>query len=211
MSDPVPNQLSGEAVPNVSTPGGAPAPGAPAAPAGGPGWAALPQPTPPPASGGSRRSGVAGFIFSTLGIRVIIIAVIAVGGLLVRDFVSGSASDIRVGDCIDVPTGGPQEVKDLQHHPCDQAHTGEVIAVFDYTGGSSATYPSDDQFSEVAAGRCVSEFLLYVGASFDAREDLDMTYLTPTQEGWGKGDREMTCIVMTIDGTALTTSVKAKR
>ena len=53
---------------------------------------------------------------------------IVIGGLVLRDRLSGSASDLKIGDCFDVPAT-ETDIKDVQHHPCTEAHTGEVFAV----------------------------------------------------------------------------------
>ena len=59
----------------------------------------------------------------------IAIGVFALGGYLLRDYLSGSAGDLKVGDCFDVPSFETQSatVKDVQHHPCSELHSGEVF------------------------------------------------------------------------------------
>lgn len=225
MSDPVPNQLSGEATPNVSaagTPppgstGGAPAPGTPAAAPGASGtpvgWTPGPAPAPTPAaaSGGGARSGILALVLSPIGIRLLIGAVILVGGLLVRDFVTRDVDDINVGDCIDVPTNLSQDFSELQHHPCDQAHTGEVISVFNYTpGGSSEPYPGIPAFEAQVARTCLPAFATYTGTSFEDRADLDLTWFHPTETSWSKGDRELVCVAVNIDGSTMKASIKKR-
>ena len=62
------------------------------------------------------------------GVRIAIIAIIIVGGFVLRDRLSSSAGDLKVGDCFDEPaTGG--EISDVQHHPCTEAHTAEVVFI----------------------------------------------------------------------------------
>jgi len=92
------------------------------------------------------------------GVRIAIIAIIIVGGFVLRDRLSSSAGDLKVGDCFDEPaTGG--EISDVQHHPCTEAHTAEVVFIGDMTGDNS-TYPSDDQFDQFAATNCLPAFLM---------------------------------------------------
>jgi len=40
-----------------------------------------------------------------LAIRIGIVAVILVGALILRPFISGGAGDLNVGDCFDPPAG----------------------------------------------------------------------------------------------------------
>jgi hypothetical protein len=63
-------------------------------------------------------------------VAIVVVIGIAAVGILFRDQLTGSAGDLRVGDCFDVPGGN--QIEDVQHKPCNQPHTGEVIAVFDY-------------------------------------------------------------------------------
>jgi hypothetical protein len=58
-------------------------------------------------------------------IRIAIIAVIAGGAYILRDRLTANAGDLKVGDCFDDPTG--EQVKDVQHHPCTESHTAEVV------------------------------------------------------------------------------------
>ena len=51
-------------------------------------------------------------------IRVGIIAVIVAVGFVFRDFLSGNAGDLKVGDCFDQPSTTNTVVKDVPHHPC---------------------------------------------------------------------------------------------
>src|SRR5262245_10295127 len=115
MREPLPNQLSGAARPNEVAGDAAP-PG-----------------SPPPQSGATTEtpSVIRRLVRNPLVVRFGIVAVIVLGGLLVRDFISGSPDALRVGDCIDTPTSDAG-ISDVQHHPCDQAHTGEVFGVFQY-------------------------------------------------------------------------------
>ncbi len=199
MEDPVANRLSGSAEPNT-TAGSAP------------GWtgdstaATAPAPDGPPAP---VRAGLHGLgPARVLIIRLVLVAAFLGGGLLVRDFMTGNAGEVRAGDCIDFPTG-QETIKDVQHHPCDQAHAAEVFAVFDYPAARDAAYPDEAAFDDAAFTRCVAEFAAYTGTAFDDRADLDITYMFPTRDGWTKGaDRSMDCLLVRLDGAALTASMR---
>ena len=177
------NELSGSAAPNrISTPGPGPAPEAPAE-----------APAP-------RR----GFAWTSIAIRVGIIAAIAIGFLVFRDRLTGAAVDLRVGDCFDVP-GEVTEVDEVQHQPCGEAHDAEVVFVANYSGTS---YPVISGFDDYVVDNCIPAFEAYVGRSFEAATELDLSYFFPTLEGWGDGDREITCYLVSIDDSKLTRSMK---
>lgn len=140
-------------------------------------------------------------------IRVGIIAAIVVVGLIVRDFTSGNASDLKVGDCFDPPTTTDTVVNDVQHHPCSDAHKAEVFYVADYDQPSTG-YPGEGAFRTWVLDRCIGAFQTYTGQSFDAATDLDFQPFWPTQDGWGKGDKEITCFIVRVDKGTMTGSVK---
>jgi len=144
-----------------------------------------------------------------LALRFGIIGVILIGGFLVRQFVMGDAGSLTVGECFDLPAGGPQEIGEVQHHPCTDAHLAEVIFVGDYTG-SEQTYPSKDAFRAFVLDRCIPAFNSYTGLDYNAATDLDVGPMWPTAEGWGRGDHEVTCFAVKVDGSTFTGSVKKR-
>lgn len=140
------------------------------------------------------------------GIRIAIIAVIVVGGLIFRDRLSSNAGDLKVGDCFDDP-GSIAEVSDVQHHPCNEPHTSEVIYVGEMTG-DNASYPSDDVIFTFVSDNCLPAFASYTGKEYDG-VTLDVGYFHPTTDGWSKGDRGLICYAYNLDGQPTNTSVKA--
>jgi Septum formation len=143
-------------------------------------------------------------------LRLIILVVVIVGGVAVaflfRDRLSGSASELRVGDCFQVPAG--DTVDDVQHSPCTEAHDGEVLVVADYPGGDS--YPTSDDFDSWVQTECVDHaFADYVGASFDSRQDIDLGYLYPQSDGWASGDRQMICYLTPASGGTVSAPFRA--
>jgi hypothetical protein len=135
-----------------------------------------------------------------------IIAIIAIGAFVLRDKLAGNAGDLQVGDCFDPPTTAATVVKDVQHRPCTDAHLAEVFFVGDYDVATS-TYPTDDDFDTFVADRCVDAFQAYVGQAY-GDSDLDFAPYWPTEDGWGRGDREVTCFAYRLDGATITGSVK---
>src|SRR4051794_15193034 len=91
------------------------------------------MPTPP-----AHREGTP-MRLSTL-IRIGIIGLFVVGGIgafLFRDRLASDAGTLTVGECYDDPVG-TQEISDVQHHPCKDSHTAEVVFVGTMPDGSSS-------------------------------------------------------------------------
>ncbi|TME12330.1 MAG: hypothetical protein E6I65_03875 [Chloroflexi bacterium] len=142
-----------------------------------------------------------------LAIRVGIIAAIAGGVWVLRPFISGGAGSLAVGDCFDEPATQTETVDEVQHHPCTDLHDGEVFFVGNYEP-SAGTYPSDPEFFNFISDRCTGAFTSYSGLDINTTQDFDFSAFTPTSEGWGKGDRKVTCYAVKVDGTKLNTSIK---
>ncbi|MGZ6293606.1 MAG: septum formation family protein [Candidatus Limnocylindrales bacterium] len=141
---------------------------------------------------------------------ILLIVALAAGGVLLRDYMSGSAGDLKAGDCFDEPTASAQtEVKDVQHHPCGDAHTAEVIGVFTYDAPRDAAMPSVDAFDAFVGDRCVPAFEAYVGRSFQDAADLDMGYFYPSDSGWASGDRAVTCYLSPANGQPIRGSLRS--
>lgn len=139
-------------------------------------------------------------------VRIAIVALIAGGAFIFRDRITGNAGDLAVGDCFDEPAR-ETEVKDVQHHPCTESHTSEVVFVGDVPGGDDA-YPTETQFLDFVRTECVTAFNSYTGVDFDSDPTLEMGYFIPTAEGWRSGDHEMICYGLRLDGGATTQSIK---
>lgn len=138
--------------------------------------------------------------------RIAIIAVIGLGAVIFRDRLSSNAGDLKVGDCFDDPIG-TETIKDVQHHPCTEAHTAEVI----YLGtmpGTDAVYPADAGVESYLATTCLPAWQTYTGRAYQADEVLGLGYLMPTSAGWAKGDRGITCYAVRADGAPMTSSVR---
>jgi len=122
----------------------------------------------------------------------LIVGFLAIVLYIVRNSVS--AGDLKVGDCFDVPAA--TTLKTVDHHPCTEPHTGEVILVAEYDGDSYPISLSLDRFLE---DNCVPAFATYVGREIDATPDLTIGYFYPSRDGWDEGDRTITCYVTRMD------------
>jgi hypothetical protein len=96
-------------------------------------------------------------------------------------------------------------VTDVQHHPCTEAHSGEVFAVVTNPAAGGAPYPDRTTRLSFAGDQCAAPFLAYVGKPMDSSA-LEVAFFGPTPDGWTKGDRTFTCYVET--NPPATTSVK---
>ena len=144
-----------------------------------------------------------GRFVSGIGIRILIVLVVAGGAFVLRDRLSGNAGDLKAGDCFDDVIA--ETIEDVQHHPCSEAHTAEVVRVENYPAGNGAPYPADDFASY--DDTCTAAGLNYVGGN--ANPDVIFTFYAPLESGWAKGDRQMICYVTTQSQTKLTKSLKA--
>lgn len=138
-------------------------------------------------------------------IRVAIIGVVIVGGLIFRDRLSGNATELQVGDCFDDPAAVTQ-IKDVQHHPCTEGHTSEVIFVGPHPAAKGTPF-SEAVVSEFVQATCLPAFFAYVGSNDS--DILDLNAFFPVVKDWDDGDRGITCYLYTVDGSTLTKSLKA--
>ncbi|MFV0460686.1 MAG: septum formation family protein [Actinomycetales bacterium] len=102
---------------------------------------------------------------------------------------------IKVGDCL-VDPGQADTVTTLTRVSCDQPHYVEIFAVFDLPQGS---YPGDIEVQGLADGGCATRFEPFVGRSVDDSA-LSFRFLTPTEQTWATGDREVSCGVFDPKG-----------
>jgi hypothetical protein len=140
------------------------------------------------------------------------IGVFSLVGFLFRDFLSGNVGDLKVGDCFDAPALATPDatVNDVQHHPCADAHGGEVFFIGNIAGAASA-YPADETFTSFVRDQCLPAYRSYTGRDFDTDATYDFQWLTPTSSGWAKGDRTINCFVLRVDGEPSKGSVRASR
>lgn len=139
--------------------------------------------------------------------RIGIIAIIAVGAFIFRDRLSGSAADLAVGDCFDVPAANV-DISDVQHHPCTESHTGEVFVLVSHPAAKGTPPLTEDQLVEFLGTSCTPAFTTYVGAEAAALGLLDFGAFYPVDKDWTDGDRNITCYTYRVDDKPMTGSVK---
>jgi hypothetical protein len=142
-------------------------------------------------------------------LRLGFVAAIVVGALIYQLYISKGASDLRVGDCFDLPSADVETVQDVKPHPCADAHYAEVVYVGDYSGDAS-TYPTRDTFQQFFVDACLPAYTTYTGTDIVTTTDMDMGFLYPTPEGWGQGDRKVTCYAYKADASTVTGTIRKK-
>ena len=140
-------------------------------------------------------------------VRIAIIGVIAIGGLIFRERLSGSAGDLAVGDCFDVPAGD-MNIGDVQHHPCNEAHTGEVFALVKNPAAKGAPPPTEAELVTFLTTQCGAVFTQYTGINVDGQDILDYGAFYPSDKDWNDGERGVTCYVYRTDEGAMTSSIR---
>lgn len=119
-------------------------------------------------------------------------------------------SDMRVGDCADLPSAATDDVEDvysfdeLKAQPCSVAHDFEMYAILSYPASSSDPFPGNETVTNWGANACYEEFERYTGIAYEDSPDLDFDLFWPTPEGWEEGDREVNCILIGYNPEDLT-------
>jgi hypothetical protein len=147
-------------------------------------------------------------LLSGWGIRILIIGVVIVGGLIFRDRLSSNAADLAVGDCFDQPKTATETIEDVQHHPCNEAHTAEVIFVGNHSAASGAAPLTESAILDFVGATCLPAFQSYTGIDLLADGSYDLGYIYPLDADWNKGEREVTCYTYKIDGSTMTAPLK---
>jgi hypothetical protein len=142
-----------------------------------------------------------------IGIRIAVVGVIVVGGFLFRDYLTGGADDLRVGDCFEEPAAA-QTIEDVQHKPCGDPHDNEVIHVAEYPASADTAEPSDDAYELFIYNTCGPVFASYTGLDLLTSETLSLAYYVPASDAWADGNRKVICYAYHLSGTKLTGSVK---
>ena len=140
-------------------------------------------------------------------IRIGIIAVIVIGGLIFRDRLSGNAGDLKVGDCFDIPSQNV-DVKDVQHHPCTETHTGEVFALVNHPAAKGTPPLTESALIDFLSSSCGPLWVTYIGQEAAGSQVFDIGAFYPRDQDWNDGERGVTCYTYRIDGATMTSSLK---
>ena len=106
-----------------------------------------------------------------------------------------SVESLRPGDCIrSVPDEGA--VLTVPGVPCSEPHDSEVFATFDLIDGD---WPGDNAVVEESQSGCVDRLLDYSPSAYDDPQ-VEIAFLHPTPITWIRGDREVICFTLYLDG-----------
>jgi hypothetical protein len=143
-----------------------------------------------------------------IAIRLGIVAVVIVGGLGLRQFLSTSAGDLTTGDCFDLPPAGTETITDVQHQPCGQEHGAEVFFVGDHPASGEDPYPVGAGMLSFLEDQCLPAYLAYTGTDLTTQATFDVGWFQPTEEGWQRGDRSVICYAYRVDEARFKGSLK---
>ncbi len=106
----------------------------------------------------------------------------------------GDVFSLEVGDCMD-DFGTASDITTVPIVDCDDEHDAEVYATEDI---DSDDYPGDSDVSDAADEICIDAWEDFVGISY---EDSLLNYsaLTPTEQSWALGDKEVVCTISKYD------------
>ena len=102
-----------------------------------------------------------------------------------------SVFDLEAGYCFSTESDQLETVLVVD---CEQPHEYEVFALFDHPAGDAEAYPGDDVLLEYADTECRPPFEEYVDRDYET-SIWYITSLTPSEQTWADGDREITCLL----------------
>jgi Septum formation len=108
----------------------------------------------------------------------------------------------ELGDCLQRESVAGAEVETVPTVDCSEEHDAQVVAVFDARDGG---YPTDEEWEQLLVDGCLAGFEEFVGVPYEESQ-LELQDLTPVEEGWADGDREVICIAFLADGSVTTES-----
>lgn len=114
---------------------------------------------------------------------------------------------INDGDCFNNPDPDATEVVSVEGVPCTAPHDGEAYGSFLLV---AAEYPGETSVIQQSSEGCLQRFEMYVGLPY-AQSRFDFSFLYPTDLTWKAGDREVVCVVTSLDGSRLTGSARGSR
>jgi hypothetical protein len=141
-----------------------------------------------------------------LGVTAVAVALYVAVAIASVTVPTTSASPLQVGTCLDGVHPGETVTADVTRPvDCATTHDNEIVGVVSDT--VPGAYPGQAAVDAFANAPCEAAFSAYVGIDFDS-STLDLITLTPSELSWARGDRQISCVAITRDGSPLTGSVK---
>ena len=131
-----------------------------------------------------------------IGAAIAIAAVSLSGCSLITGALQGEDDvfSLKAGDCMN-DYGDEEEVATVPTVDCAKPHDYEIYSVATIDGDE---YPGATDVDTQADALCVGEFEGFVGLSFD-ESIYYYSYLSPSEESWASGDREVICTIAKYD------------
>lgn len=117
---------------------------------------------------------------------------------------------LRTGDCFDDVDPSTlsdkfSEIEAVDAMPCTADHTYEVF----YLGAlPDSDFPGEEVVNRQVDGQCLALFESYVGVEYEASV-LDYSFIFPSAESWGDGDRGYICTLFSMIGDQLQGSMRS--
>lgn len=108
----------------------------------------------------------------------------------------------RVGSCLQGIRSDTITVVD-----CSAAHEAEVYRLVGIDADQDAARPSQADLTDFARDECREAVVDYLGSA-PVEEGLSANWLAPSDEGWAKGRRTVTCLLLQEDGSSSTGRVR---
>jgi len=100
-----------------------------------------------------------------------------------------SVFDLEIGDCF---RADGDQVESVTVVDCERPHFYEAYDVVDHEAGPDEPYPGDEAILEYADTQCQVGFEAFVGLDYQSSVWF-ITSVTPSEETWPEGDREIIC------------------
>lgn len=114
----------------------------------------------------------------------------------------------EVGDCLNISDLEEQldgadsgEVMEIPTVDCGEEHDAEVLVAYELGDGP---LPAQQVIDGVVETQCKPRFESYLGMPYEESQRFDLFTLYPTADSWAGGDREVLCLVYTMDGSTVT-------
>lgn len=114
-----------------------------------------------------------------------------------------SVFDLEEGDCFGA---AGEQVETVNVVDCEDPHIYEVYALVDYESDDQA-YPGAEDVSAYADEQCEASFEDFVGIEYESSRWY-ITSVTPSEETWADGDREIVCTLNLEDESEVTGSAE---
>lgn len=108
-----------------------------------------------------------------------------------------NVSQLQEGDCYNAT--GPGPLTTVETVECSEPHAFEVFSEVTHPAGEGEDYPGDAGFAEFAGGECLPAFEGYVGLDY-ADSGLIASSVSPDEDGWGAGERQVLCVLSHPEG-----------